>query len=392
MALWAAHWWRERFSDPIRARQFARDTADLLKQLRVTAADLVFVPGAGEIELAGLLRTFRRVPEAAQAQWHLVFRREPPQHTSGGSRRRLARAFEHLGGCARSRPSPAGRGVGGEGCSPSETGKQREEVASPHLNPLPEGEGTLRSALLGQSALSGQHLNAGAAAGNVRFYADTEELSRQYEELAGLPFRTLPIPHTHAAPRPPRAPAGPLHILYLGDARKEKGFHHLPAIVRDLWTDCVATGRVAWTIQSNPALTDDEPEIRAAREQLRGLASDAVIVLTEALNSDQYGRLLLSGDIILLPYDQAAYRWRSSGILVEALAAGIPPIVPADTWLARQVPADVGVTYADIRQVPGLIRELIGHYDRYRASALRFSEDWIKRHNAASLIEMLSFV
>jgi glycosyltransferase involved in cell wall biosynthesis len=328
MALWAARCWRARFSDPIRARQFGRDTADLLKQLRVTAADLVFVPGAGDIELAGLLRTFRRVADAGRAQWHLVFRRDPPQHTTGAAQQRLVRAFEHL--------------------------------------------------------------RAHAAAGNVRFYADTEELSRQYEELAGLPFRTLPIPHTHAAPRPPRAPAGPLHILYLGDARKEKGFHHLPGIVRDLWADCVATGRVAWTIQSNPPLTDDEPEIRAAREQLRGLASDAVVVLTAALSSDQYRRLLLSGDIILLPYEQAAYRWRSSGILVEALAAGIPPIVPADTWLARQVPADVGVTYADIRQVPGLIREMIGQYDRYRAAALVFSEDWIRRHNAANLVDMLS--
>jgi len=350
MAFWAAHCWQDRFSAPIRAGQFARDMADLLKQLRVTAADLLFLPGAGQIELTGLLRTFRRLSGAGQAQWHLVFRRDPPLlQSNGAAHRRLVRAFEHL--------------------------------------------------------------SADSAAGNVHFYADTEELSRQYQELANRPFRTLPIPHTHAAPRGtvpifapareasarkwdcppslPRTSARPLHILYLGDARREKGFHHLPAIVQELWADCVATGRIAWTIQANPALTDDEPEIRAAREQLRSLASDAVVVLTEALNSDQYGRLLLSGDIVLLPYEQAAYCWRSSGILVEALAAGIPPIVPADTWLARQVPADVGLAYTDIRQVPGLIREVIGHYDRYRAAALAFSEGWIRKHNAANLVEML---
>ena len=401
MALWAAHCWRDRFCAPIRAGQFARDTADLLQQIRVTAADLLFLPGAGQIELTGLLRTFRRLPEAAHAQWHLVFRRDPPlADSNAAAHNRLLRAFAHLGGCARNLPSPdqpsvgAGRGAQGR----------------PQCLPSPAGRGAG-----GEGCSSpGQGQQGQKAAGHVHFYTDTEELSRQYEALAGRPFRTLPIPHTHAAPRGtvpifapareasgakmrlppslPKTPAGPLRILCLGDARKEKGFHHLPAVLRGLWADCVATGRITWTIQANPALTDDEPEIRAAREQLRSLAGEAVVVLTEALTSEPYGRLLLSGDIILLPYDPAAYRWRSSGILVEALAAGIPPIVPADTWLARQVPAEVGLTYTDIRQVPWLIRELVGNYDHYRSSALAFSESWIEKHNAASLIEMLSYV
>jgi len=70
-------------------------------------------------------------------------------------------------GCARSLPSPAGRGAGGEGCSPHGQAKQGREAASPHPsplraptegwsgegtlrdpNPVPKGEGTWRAAVL----------------------------------------------------------------------------------------------------------------------------------------------------------------------------------------------------------------------------------------------------
>ena len=46
---------------------------------------------------------------------------------------------------------------------------------------------------------------------------------------------------------------------------------------------------------------------------------------------------MLSSDITILPYDRTSYGTRSSGVLVESLAAGIPVIVPAGTWLSRQL-------------------------------------------------------
>ena len=39
---------------------------------------------------------------------------------------------------------------------------------------------------------------------------------------------------------------------------------------------------------------------------------------------------------MLLPYEADNYYARSSGILVECLAAGIPVVVPSATWLSRQ--------------------------------------------------------
>jgi hypothetical protein len=350
----AAGCWRRWLADPIRVRQFARDTESLIRQLDLRADDLLFLPGAGEIELEGLTRLLAHCKDAARATWHLVFRRDPPSPAApNGAHARLLRALRRV--------------------------------------------------------------EPDCRAGRVRFYTDTEELSREYEKLAhglhvgqvanlpldarqvgNLPheairFRTLPIPHTDSGPVEPCGSSEPLHVLYLGDARREKGYHHLPQIVADLWDDCIAGGRIVLTIQSNPALTDDEPQIAAAREQLRSYASTAITLLEEPLSSSAYRRLLHSGGLILLPYDRPAYRWRSSGILVEALAAGIPPVVPADTWLARQLPHEtLGAAYNDVREIPAIIRRIIADYGRYRQAALAFAAGWRSKHNAASLVAMLA--
>jgi glycosyltransferase involved in cell wall biosynthesis len=362
-------------------RQFARDTESLIRQIGLRTDDLFFLPGAGEIELEGLARSFARRRVAASATWHLLFRRDPPSpDASGGLHARLLRALRRI--------EPEYR------------------------------------------------------AGRVRLYTDTDDLSREYERLGcvgdvlsrrtqshciesgrsetasygRVHFRTLPIPHTDSGPIAPRVeetgtgtspntttiaalplgsepvpvPSRPLHVLYLGDARREKGYHHLPRIVADLWDDCLAAGRITMTIQSNPALTDDEPAIAAARERLRSYASSAITLVDEPLSSAAYRRLLHSGDLILLPYDPQAYRWRSSGILVEALAAGIPAIVPAETWLARQLLVDVGAVYHDVWEIPALIRRIVGDYGRYVQASQAFAPGWRAKHNAASLVQMLA--
>jgi glycosyltransferase involved in cell wall biosynthesis len=324
----AADCWKNFFSEPIRVGQFVRDTKSLLRRIQPARGDIIFLPGAGYVELEGAVRLLQ-CDAARRATWRLVFRRDPPELRSGHDASRLyANAFRR---------------------------------AADHIS-----------------------------AGRMFFYTDTEELSAQYQMLSSLPFQTLPIPHTHSPAERARPAGGPLRILYLGDARREKGYHLLPGIIRAIWDDAIAAKRAALTIQSNPPLTDDEPGIAAAREQLRSLAGESLELLSDALSSEQYRRLLLSGDLVLLPYDAAAYRWRSSGVLVEALGAGIPAIVPADTWLAHQVPPGAGRIFSDVGQVPAAIREMLDNYDRYRQSALENAQRWTEKHNAANLVEMLS--
>jgi len=326
--------WQRRLADRVRADQFAQDTADLLRQTNAGADDLVFFPTMGTTGLEGLLRAIQPLPEDRWPQWHLVFRFDPPCPTR--NRRlfdALARAF------ARAKLMRCGR---------------------------------------------------------LHFFTDTEELSELYRRVSGLPFATLPIPHTGGL-APPRPACGrPLRILYLGGARKEKGFHHLPSIIRQVREDLLDAGQAAFTVQSTAHLALEEPEVIAARKDLQTLTGQGLTLLEEPLAPDEYRCLLYSGDVALLPYDRQAYRARSSGILAEVLAAGIPAVVPAGTWLARQLPADrpgstpAGLTYEDVGEVPQLLRKMVQGHEAYRDAAAKFAVGWMEKHNAARLVEILA--
>src|SRR5207249_2422257 len=78
---------------------------------------------------------------------------------------------------------------------------------------------------------------------------------------------------------------------------------------------------------------------------------DKVELITEPLSSKEYWDLLSSGDIVLLPYDRDSYYARSSGILAESLAAGIPSLVPAGTWMAKQFVGEIYRHQLSLRQM-----------------------------------------
>ena len=131
----------------------------------------------------------------------------------------------------------------------------------------------------------------------------------------------------------------------------------------------------------------------------------------EPLSTEAYKDLLLGSHITLLPYDQSEYSARRSGILAESLAAGIPVIVPADTWLSRQLrqstrraenlQADqlnqrsaesvpfgaVGLAYEEIQEILDLIRNIVDHYPHYGETAVQFAGEWRDYHNPDRLVE-----
>jgi len=263
-------------------KSFGLATLRLLRSLSLGPDDIVFVPTLAEPEMLGLLRTLGGHAQAALPAYHLLFRRD---------------------------------------LYPERGGDFEAHAASI----LPVRNAFLRF----QEAARGR---------KVYFYTDTEELSQQFNRLQIFPFRTCPIPHT--APAPPDAPpVEPLQITYLGDARAEKGYHLLPGMVHDLWRSEVRTGRVKFLFQSNYNVEPGEPEAIVARSQLSGFPEDKVRLVRSTCTSAEYRSILMTASLIVLPYRADLYAARSSGVLIEALAAGIPVVVPATSWLAKQIAA-----------------------------------------------------
>ncbi|MDG5497433.1 hypothetical protein [Niveispirillum sp. BGYR6] len=120
---------------------------------------------------------------------------------------------------------------------------------------------------------------------------------------------------------------------YLGDARGEKGYHLLPSVV----SASAVAGRVKVKSQVYYSGDYPEPECVRATALLNASSRDDVWFVKGALDSQRYAREILRSDVILIPYSQNNYISRSSGIFSEAMAAGIPVVVPAGTWMSAQL-------------------------------------------------------
>jgi glycosyltransferase involved in cell wall biosynthesis len=190
----------------------------------------------------------------------------------------------------------------------------------------------------------------------IRFYADTQSLCRRYSELSGLPFRQLPIIFDYR-PQPELSHASGLTCAYLGEARLEKGFQHLPSIIRGvgelepsisflIQVPRPQTGVLASVCRELQALARERPEGR-------------IRFVESPLSQTQFYSALHQADVILTPYDRAAYRYRSSGVAAQAVAHGKIAIVPAGTAAAEELPAELVGVFKQPGDIPRLCAELL---------------------------------
>src|SRR5581483_7665025 len=124
----------------------------------------------------------------------------------------------------------------------------------------------------------------------------------------------------------------------------------LPDLVQSLMTSHVVQGKVRFFIQATLAQPEWNSRRVAALARLKQFPAEYVklVGLEGSLAPDVYYQLVSQADLLLCPYDPPTYRRRSSGTLTEAIAAGIPTVVPRGTWLEKQQPAGAGETFIDL--------------------------------------------
>ena len=116
-----------------------------------------------------------------------------------------------------------------------------------------------------------------------------------------------------------------IHVTYLGDARKEKGFFKIPSMIKNI------DNNFYFNIQSNSNGYDLDEYYRTINElkKIKNLK-----LFDKQLNEMDYSKLLSKSDIILIPYLIDYYRYRTSGIFFEAILASKIPIIPENTWMS----------------------------------------------------------
>lgn len=194
--------------------------------------------------------------------------------------------------------------------------------------------------------------DAAALNAAIDWCADTDELAAAYADILERPVRVIRIPvdlerlQRDCALRP--APP-PVRVAFIGESRSEKGFHLLPDLVADLRRDM--GDDVRFTIQVMPGEAGADAAVTKAIDRLRPSAAGVDLVYG-ALDQDAFHDVLAASHLLLLPYAPKAYERRSSGLLVEGLAAGLAIVTPAaDSWVTRTIARngarDSAFTYDD---------------------------------------------
>ena len=238
-------------------------------------------------------------------------------------------------------------------------------------------------------------LDAGPAADRVRLYCDTEELAAAYAAMTGRPVGVLPIAFRHdlilaaVAGAPQRLAEAPITIGYLGNARLEKGFQHLPDLVEQVTGRLGWAGKVRFHFQSPFNIPAGEPGIGAARARLGAFPPGLVTLDDRVLTTEQYYRMLAGIDVLVLPYDAARYDIRSSGILVQARVAGTPMVAPQGSWIARQAPAPAGEAFQGPGDLADALDRLLQRYDAARAAAAADALVWHREQSPARYLDHL---
>lgn len=148
---------------------------------------------------------------------------------------------------------------------------------------------------------------------------DTEQLQKLYSELFVKPVHLLPI--NHAPFYYPQKQKKKIVLSWLGVPRKEKGLEKIKTLLE--LPDPFAGNFI---LQFSKQFDNTSPT--------NGLEIKKLEIV---MSPNMYTQALLDSDCVLLPYDPHRYRYSSSGIFVEAIAAGKIPLVHRDTWTAFEL-------------------------------------------------------
>jgi glycosyltransferase involved in cell wall biosynthesis len=175
-----------------------------------------------------------------------------------------------------------------------------------------------------------------------------------------------------------------VNIAYFGISRMEKGFHYLPAIVKQ------APSKYKFLIQLSPLTTGlFEPGLK---EAIQILNKHDAVTFYQDMSAETYKKFLLNGHISLMLYNPQAYFSRLSSIYTESLACGIPIVMTKNLWYASNLEknkAGIGVDPENINDVMHAIETISNNYAVYSQNARNLFDKYFKENNNKSFLEKI---
>jgi hypothetical protein len=185
-------------------------------------------------------------------------------------------------------------------------------------------------------------------------FLDTEVGLKELEiELSNNSFLTLPIPIIKNLQK--SRDDNKFTVGIIGDNRKEKKTGEIAEILNKV---CIEHG-MQLLVGSTDKLLLDTWQNRGAKT-------------INTSNSDDYVRAFCLSDAIVLNYDCAAYYYRSSGVICDAIAANTAIICPNYPVLKDQITrlGQVGMTFSDTKDIASILLSIKENFVDFNAGLL----------------------
>lgn len=232
------------------------------------------------------------------------------------------------------------------------------------------------------SRYAGRRLQALLPPQRVILTAHDPRLCALLQQALLVPCHLAPVMMHYGASEPAGAPGAgkgrPLLISMPGDFRKERGGLE---VIEAFCALAERKREVRFLVQVRA-----EKEAIALRERFRRAASPARLeIQVGPTPQEQYLDQLTRSDIVFLPYRWERYAIRASGVFSEAVAYGLPVVVPANTWMADQLAAGRGAGETFAERTPGAMADALARaverITELQESARLRSADW-RRHQS----------
>jgi hypothetical protein len=208
-----------------------------------------------------------------------------------------------------------------------------------------------------------------------------------YALLLGRPVGVLPLPQFAHAAVASRVGRRPVTVSVLGHQRQDKGYHLMPQVARLL---------LAHEPDIRLLIHNGAPDLmpRVQQEMRAHAAVETRLSLNEeTAGPDLWEDLLSRSDLILCPYEPARFVASYSAVATEALANGIPVVVPAGTSLSRLLdtyggPGTAFLTY-DPAGIVTATRRALADFDGFAARAMVAAERWNATMGVRNMVSAL---
>jgi glycosyltransferase involved in cell wall biosynthesis len=208
-----------------------------------------------------------------------------------------------------------------------------------------------------------------------------------FSAVLAKPVGVLPTPHVATGSRRSRCGKLPITVAVLGNQRPEKGYQFMPEVARSL-LQSNANIRILCH-NANPGM------MRETQEDLHEIAAkNSRLIMDERLaGGEVWQGVLDASDLIILPYASPRFAISYSAVAVEAIANGIPLVVPAGTSMARLVQefGGVGTTFdrAEPSAIIAAIQRALDRFDQLATSACVGSQLWEQLHGPRNLFDAM---